>query len=108
MANKELELLQDLLNAYPVTSYCKLQCVNQQKNQYKYYIIMVNPNQDNSYSLVVNYGRINSSKMEKVYLEKSTESVCKKQAEKLYNEKVKKGYVVVEKNQKAVELKLGI
>lgn len=109
MANgKELELLQELLNAYPVTSYCRLQCVNKNKNQYKYYVIMINPNQDNTYDLVVNFGRINSSKSQKIYLKNETEQNCKKYAEKLYNEKIKKGYLVVEKSQKAVELKLGI
>lgn len=91
-----INILKDLLNDYPVTSYCKLHCINQVKNQYKYYIIEIKESSTTGYDLIATYGRINSSKMVKVYIKNGSEKSCKVKAEQLRKAKLNKGYQEVE------------
>lgn len=92
-----LDLLKDLLNDYPVKSYCKLQHIDNSKNIYKYYIIEIKASsKGNGFDLICTYGRIKSSINKKQYMNNSTELKCKEYAEKLRAQKLKKGYIEVE------------
>lgn len=92
-----IALLKDLLNDYPVKSYCKLQHIDSTKNIYKYYIIEIKAStKGDGFDLICTYGRIKASMNKKQYMQNSTELKCLQYAEMLRTQKLKKGYVEVE------------
>lgn len=91
-----IKQLKDLLNDYPVTSFCKLQCIDPIINAYKYYVIEIKEAVGGGFNLTCTYGRINSTQNEKIYIKNGSEKSCRIKAEKLRSEKIKKGYTEVD------------